>query len=81
MKAFQRLLRVLILVGSLTGFFSGWALLAHAAKPAPESAPVPEAPPATLAPLNFNSPSDLQPLPPIQPLPRAAAPRLRTRGS
>ena len=81
MKSLQRLLRVFILVGSLSGFFGGWALLAHAAKPAPEPAAAPELAPTPLPPLNLNTPSNLQPLPPIQPLPRAASPRLRTRGS
>ncbi len=85
MKAIQRVLRVFIMIGSLGGFFGGWALLAHAGKPAPvEAAPANVAPVPTLPPLNFDTPSQLQPLQPlqqVQPLPQFTMPRMRTRGS
>ncbi|MCL4487284.1 MAG: hypothetical protein M1570_04040 [Chloroflexi bacterium] len=82
MKSFQRILRIFIMIGSLSGFLGGWALLAHAGKPAPvEAAPVDVAPLATPAPLNFNNSSQLQPLPPLQPMPQFSMPTLRTRGS
>jgi hypothetical protein len=89
MRQLQRGLRALIAVGSLAGFFGGWALLAHANKPVPlEPAPaiVAPAPLPTLAPLPQLSPLDrapssLQPLPALPPQPQVAMPRLRTRGS
>ena len=81
MKGFHSLVRFLVLVGSLAGFFGGWTLLAHAQKPvAPEAAPANFAP-QSLPPLNFNTTGSLQPLQPLQSLPRSSLPRLRTRGS
>ncbi len=84
MKIMQYSIRMLVLAGSIAGFFGGWALFAHAGKPAP----LPPAPasvaPADLPPLDFSAPTNLQPLQPIQPLqPRSTfvTPRLRTRGS
>jgi hypothetical protein len=89
MKRFQHGLRALIAAGSLAGFFSGWALLAHSGKPvatgyAPEVA-VP-APLPTVAPLPQLSPADhapsrLEPLPALPAQPQFARPRLRTGGS
>ncbi len=84
MKAMQYLVRMLVLAGSVAGFFGGWALFAHAGKPAPAVAAPASVAPAILPPLDFNGPTDLQPLQPIQPLsPRSTfvMPRLRTRGS
>ncbi len=83
-------LRFLVAVGSVLGFFGGWALLAHAEKPAAPAAPAPVVAPApatlpTPAPF-FSAPSSgfapgsgLQQLPPS---PRfSTMPRMRTRGS
>lgn len=84
MKGMQYFVRILVLAGSLAGFFGGWALLAHAGKPAPAAAMPAGVAPAVLPPLDLNGPTELQPLQPIQPLPPRssfAAPRLRTRGS
>ncbi len=87
MKAMQYFVRLLVLVGSLAGFFGGWALFAHAGKPAPAAAAPVSVAPADLPPLDFNTPSDLQPLPqlqplqPLQPNSNFVMPRLRTRGS
>ncbi len=84
MKAMQYFVRMLVLAGSIAGFFGGWALFAHAGKPAPSAAVPASLAPADLPPLNLSGPSDLQSLQPIQPLqPRSmfVTPRLRTRGS
>jgi hypothetical protein len=84
MKVMQYSIRILVLVGSFAGFFGGWALFAHAGKPAPAVAAPASVAPADLPPLDFSGPTDLQPLQPIQPLqPRSTfvTPRLRTRGS
>ena len=87
MKLYQYLLRLLIVLGSLAGFFGGWAFLAHAGKPvAPQAQPV-EAAPAplpTLPPLDFstnNAPSGVQPLPPMPSFSQNFVPQFRTRGS
>jgi len=88
MKFFQTSLRALIVAGSISGFFAGWALLAHAGKPVaadpnPVSVDAP-APLPTLPPLDFSTnsvPTGLQPLPSLPPLSQSALPRLRTRGS
>jgi hypothetical protein len=89
MKLLQHSLRALIVAGSVSGFFAGWALFAHSGKPVvadsqPISADAPAALP-TLPPLNFstnNAPSGLQPLPALPPVSRnPSLPRLRTRGS
>ncbi len=84
MKAMQYFVRMLVLAGSIAGFFGGWALFAHAGKPVPSAAVPASLAPADLPPLNLSGPSDLQSLQPIQPLqPRSmfVTPRLRTRGS
>ncbi len=41
MKSFRQTLRVVIVAGSVTGFFSGWVMLAHTvvAKPATTATP------------------------------------------
>ena len=89
MKFLQHGLRALIVAGSVSGFFAGWALLAHAGKPVvadsqPVSVDAPAALP-TLPPLDFSAngkPSGLQPLPALPPISRnSSLPRLRTRGS
>ena len=79
MKGIQHILRVLVLAGSLGGFFGGWALLAHAGKPV-DAQPAPEVAPASLPPLNFDQPS-LAPLPSLPSSSGSIMPRLRTRGS
>ena len=84
MKLFQYAIRILIFIGSVAGFFGGWALFAHSNKPvavdvsAPSVAPLPP-----LSPLNFDAPTSLQPIQPTAPMPRTqmTMPRLRTRGS
>lgn len=83
MKSIQGILRLLVLVGSVTGFLGGWAMIAHAGKPAPAPAPanVDISVPDALPPLQFNQPSSLQPIQPLQPLPQTSLPRFRTRGS
>ena len=89
MKLLQQSLRALIVVGSFTGFFTGWSLLAHAGKPVsaePQPANINAVSPLpTLPPLNFsaNNPgSGLQPLPALPPISQnSSRPRLRTRGS
>lgn len=88
MKFFHYSLRALIVAGSISGFFAGWALLAHAGKPVaanPQSVSVDApAPLPTLPPLDFSTngvPSGLQPLPSLPPLPQNVLPRMRTRGS
>ena len=87
MKLFQYGLRLLIVVGSLGGFFGGWALVAHAGKPvATESQPVSGAPAPlpTLPPLDFSNnglSTGVQPLPAMPRFSQAPLPRLRTRGS
>ena len=89
MKLLQYSLRALIVVGSFTGFFAGWSLLAHAGKPvASEIQPASVdavSPLPTLPPLNFstnNPASGLQPLPALPPISQnSSRPRLRTRGS
>jgi hypothetical protein len=80
MKLLQSFLRAVVLAGSISGFFGGWAFLAHANKPvATSSAPAMNVP--TLPPLNFDSPSQLHPLEPLQTAPQFSGPTLRTRGS
>ncbi len=86
MKLYQYALRMLIVAGSLGGFFGGWALVAHAGKPvASQSQPIDVAPAVlpTLPPLDFsgNSPAGLQSLPVMPSFSQASLPRLRTRGS
>jgi hypothetical protein len=87
MKLYQYVFRLLIVIGSVTGFFGGWAFLAHAGKPvAPQTQPAEMAPAPlpTLPPLNFSTndaPSSLQPLPPPPSFSQNFVPRLRTRGS
>ena len=95
MKLLQNSLRALIVVGSLGGFFSGWAWFAHTGKPVAaatdnsQPAIVAPAPLPTLAPLNFSNsvPGGLQQLQPLQPLPQMPQTsqqprvRLRSRGS
>ncbi len=87
MKLYQFLLRLLIVIGSVAGFFGGWAFLAHAGKPvAPQAQPVEAAPASlpTLPPLDFstnNAPPGLQPLPPPPSFSQNFVPRFRTRGS
>jgi len=89
MKLLQSSLRALIVAGSLSGFFAGWALFAHSGKPVATdsrviSADSPAAVP-TLPPLDFSTNSasgGLQPLPALPPVSRnSSLPRLRTRGS
>jgi hypothetical protein len=85
MKIFQKSLRVWIATASVAGFFGGWALLAHAPKPAPvtqSSAQVELTPVPTLAPIpslngriqNFQQFS-------VAPRTRQTLPRFRTGGS
>ena len=87
MKLLQNSLRALIFVGSFTGFFAGWSLLAHSGKPVSADSSIrvdAPAPLPTLPPLNFstNSGSSLQPLPALPPTSQnSSRPRLRTRGS
>lgn len=89
MKSMKGILRIWIATTSVAGFMGGWALLAHAEKPAPienkpsvsASAPLPTLQP--LQPLNnnnFNNSSNLQQFP-VQPQQRSFFPRLRTGGS
>ena len=89
MKLLQYSLRALIVAGSMSGFFAGWALLAHSGKPVAAdsqtiSADAPAALP-TLPPLKFstnNAPTGLQPLPALPPISRnSSLPRLHTRAS
>ena len=92
MKLFQNSVRALVIIGSLGGFFSGWALIAHAGKPASANTDtqpeiVAPAPLPTLAPLNFSNsaPSgglqQLQPLPQMPQTSQLPRVRLRSRGS
>lgn len=81
MKPITYVVRVFVLLGSLAGFFSGWALLAHAPKPASVEPSVSSAAPALLPPPSFDVPSRMQPLSPLPPMSQMARPRLRTRGS
>jgi hypothetical protein len=84
MKLFQYAIRMLIFIGSVVGFFGGWALFAHSNKPVAAQASAPSvAPLLPLSPLNFDAPTSLQPIQPIAPMPRTQTtmPRLRTRGS
>lgn len=89
MKFLQYSLRALVVAGSVSGFFAGWALLAHAGKPvAADSQPVSVDAPAalpTLPPLDFSTnraPTGLQLLPALPPISQNfSLPRLRTRGS
>lgn len=84
MKTLKRWLRLWLAGASLAGFFGGWALLAHAPKPAPlqlSSPPTQE--PSTagqavptlqpLPPLNLSGGGQIQQLPPIQVQPQAPA--------
>lgn len=83
MKSIQGLLRLFVLVGSMMGFLGGWAMIAHAGKPAPVQTPViiNDTAPEALPPLQFDQPSQLQPIQPLPQQPRSSLPRLRTRGS
>jgi hypothetical protein len=84
MKLFQYAIRVLIFVGSVAGFFGGWALFAHSNKPVAAEVSAPSvAPLSPLSPLDFDAPTSSQPIQPIAPMPRTqmTPPRLRTRGS
>ena len=83
-KGFQNALRALIVVGSLSGFLSGWALLAHSGKPVSGNTTVAD---VTLPPLNLqalapsnNLTGSFQALQ-AQPSISFSVPRLRTRGS
>ena len=89
MKSMKAILRIWITTVSLAGFMGGWALLAHAEKPAPienkpsvsAQSPLPTLQP--LQPLNnnsFNNSSGLQQFN-VQPQQRSFFPRLRTGGS
>ncbi len=91
MNPFKHSLRLLIATSSVLGFLGGWILLAHAGKPAQDTAPaigVAPAPIPTLPPLpDLKSPSaqipqvpQIQALP-ILPQPQVSLPRFRTRGS
>ncbi|MEJ2710609.1 MAG: hypothetical protein P8074_23555 [Anaerolineales bacterium] len=90
MKSMKGILRIWITTASVAGFMGGWALLAHAEKPAPiENKPSvsAQAPLPTLQPLqplksnNFNNSSNLQQFS-VQPQQqRSFFPRLRTGGS
>ena len=58
MSHFQRKLRLYIATGSVIGFLGGWALLAHAGKPASSASSVSTAPlvqSITLPPIDFNA--------------------------
>ena len=59
MKSFRNALRVMIVAGSVTGFFSGWVMLAHTivSKPANAAQPASVAAPAqsTLPPLDLKA--------------------------
>lgn len=86
MKKLLKYLRAIIAAGSIVGFLSGWGLLAHAGKPAPNPAPLPiiaPAPSINLEPLPplGNAPSNLQPLPSLPPMSSMPRLRLRTGGS
>ena len=86
MKLLQHSLRALIVIGSFSGFFAGWSLLAHAGKPVSADLSInvdAVAPLPTLPPLNFTTNgSQLQPLPALPPSSQnSVRPRLRTRGS
>ena len=82
-------MRILVASGSLAAFFGGWALLAHAPKPASADVAVPADVPQieqpqtlpTLAPLRSTSRQRVQPLPQIQPQRVQRLPRMRTGGS
>ncbi len=88
MQLIKNVIRIWIASASVAGFVGGWAILAHAGKPAPLASGSPAAvqlsPLPTLAPLppleGFGS--NLQPLPSM-PQTRAMLgfPRLRTSGS
>jgi hypothetical protein len=86
MDKFQHKLRLLIVTGSTIGFMGGWALLAHAGKPASNTDTVVEdtstsaapvavqvATPAPLPPLDFSAIEAGQGTASIQPLPIAPA--------
>jgi hypothetical protein len=81
MKLFQYAIRVFVFVGSVAGFFGGWALFAHSNKPVAAQVSMPSV--APLTPLNFDAPISVQPIQPTAPMPRTqmTMPRLRTRGS
>jgi hypothetical protein len=87
MDKFQRKLRLLIATGSTIGFMGGWALLAHAGKPASNTdtfiddtsfAPITAqaATPAPLPPLDFTAIEAGQGTASVQPLvPQSFAPQ------
>lgn len=91
MKRLQHSLRVLVVAGSFTGFLGGWAMIAHAGKPAQPGADPQPAAAALVAPapggqLSLTAPpgsgqtsSRLQPLP--RPQVRSFSGRLRSGGS
>jgi hypothetical protein len=93
MDKFQRKLRMVIATGSAVGFLGGWALLAHAGKPAAASTQTFDTEttitlPASLPPLNFtaleaqgNSSGSIQPLMTQPTFQTFSRPRLRTAGS
>jgi hypothetical protein len=54
-RVFQNGLRALLVAGSMTGFVSGWAFLAHAGKPASSTTAATLPAPAVLAPLDLSS--------------------------
>jgi hypothetical protein len=93
MKNVKSSLRTTIAVGSAVGFLGGWALLAHAPKPAPAFSQTPSSAPAAAA---VEVLPTLAPLPPMGELvtssqnfqlapsftqTRAFRPRFRTGGS
>jgi hypothetical protein len=87
MNRFQHKLRMLIVAGSAVGFLGGWALLAHAGKPASAVNPAPVIESVTLPPIDFraleaagnsSSVQSFAPQPMFQSFGRA---RLRTGGS
>ena len=75
--------------GSIFAFFGGWALFAHAPKPAPVDDAAPDLAPAPLPTLPSLAPNTNQTSPHVQPLPTLPPsssrvmpmPRLRTHGS
>jgi hypothetical protein len=88
-KSLKVFTRIWIAVFSVVGFAGGWALLAHAPKPAPLTpsqssttvASTPE-PLPTLAPIpSLDTPSSGLQSPPVIPQVQMSFPRLRTRGS
>jgi hypothetical protein len=86
MKPLKLLIRAWIALTAMLGFLGGWAILAHAGKPAPVAtpaasslAPLPALPPIPSLGQN-QSPTRLQPLPSLPSI-QFGSPRLRTGGS